>query len=126
MNTRIHLSVALLGVLTLGSTLVGQQRPSRLLVTNKTGTTVELFVLVRDAWQSRGRISPDATMPVYNVANGQCFRAVWGSRAKEVVVKLVYDRAYGGFQQEWGLPGTDPDRSCRPSAPAHMTATGGP
>lgn len=126
MNTRIQLLVALLGALTLGSRPFGQQRPSWLLVTNKTGTTVELFVRVRDAWQSRSRISPNETMPVYNVATGQCFRAVWGARAKDVVLKLVYDRTYGGFQQEWELPGRDPDRPCRASAPEHMNAMGGP
>jgi hypothetical protein len=89
---------------------LAQQQPSRLLVTNKTGTTVELFAFVQDNWQSRGRISAGSSMPVYNVANGQRFRAVWGSRAKELVIKLAYDRTYGGWQQEWELPGQDTDR----------------
>jgi len=87
--------------------LAQKQQPSRLLVKNKTETTVELFVFVKDAWQSRGRISPGSSMPVYNVANGQRFRAVWGSKASELVIKLTYDRTYGGWQQEWELPGKD-------------------
>lgn len=87
-----------------------QQQPARLLVTNKTGTTVELFAAVRDDWQSRGRISPGSSMPVYNVANGQRFRAVWGSRSKVVVINLTYSREYGGLQHLWELPGDDPNR----------------
>lgn len=84
---------------------VAQQQPTRLLVTNKTGTTVELYAFVKDDWQSRGRISSGSSLPVYNVANGQRFRAVWGANAKELVIKLVYDRTYGGWQQLWELPG---------------------
>ena len=76
-----------------------QQQPSRLLVTNNTGTSVELFAAVKDTWQSRGRISPGSSMPVYNVTNGQRFRAVWGSKSKEHTVKLTYDRKYGGWQE---------------------------
>ena len=94
---------------------LAQQQPSRLLVTNKTGTTVELFAFVQDNWQSRGRISAGSSLPVYNVANGQRFRAVWGSKAKELVIKLAYDRTYGGWQQEWELPGQDTDEE----APTH-------
>lgn len=81
-----------------------QQKQTRLLVTNKTGTTVELFVAVRETWQSRGRISPGASMPVYNVTNGQRFRAVWGSSSKPHTVALRYDRAYGGWQDSLLLP----------------------
>ena len=109
-----YASAALLCLLTLTSPSLAQQQRSRLVVTNKTGATVELFLLVRDAWQSRGRISPGSSLPVYDVANGQCFRAVWGSQAKELIVKLVYDRAYGGWQQVWELPGKDPSQPCRP------------
>ena len=105
----------LLCLLSLTSPLFAQQQRSRLVVTNKTGATVELFLLVRDAWQSRGRISPGSSLPVYDVANGQCFRAVWGSQAKELIVKLVYDRTYGGWQQVWELPGKDPSQPCRPT-----------
>jgi hypothetical protein len=75
-----------------------QQQPSRLLVTNNTGTTVELFAAVKDTWQSRGRISPGSSMSVYNVTNGQRFRAVWGSKSTEHTIKLTYDRTYGGWQ----------------------------
>jgi len=107
---------ALFCLLSLTSAVLAQQQRSRLIVTNKTGTTVEVFLLVRDAWQTRGRISPGSTMPIYNVANGQCFRAVWGSQAKELIVKLVYERTYGGWQQAWELPGKDPAQPCRPAA----------
>src|SRR5690606_38920997 len=46
-------------------TAAAQQKQTRLFVTNKTGTPVELFVAVRKGWQSRGRISPGGAMPVY-------------------------------------------------------------
>jgi hypothetical protein len=100
------MAVALACLLALHSlaVLAQKQQPSRLLVNNKTKATVELSVFVKDAWQSRGRISPGSSMPVYNVANGQRFRAVWGSQSRELVVKLNYDRAYGGWQQVWNLP----------------------
>lgn len=84
-----------------------KQQPSRLVVNNKTEATVELFAFVKEAWQSRGRISPGSSLPVYNVANGQRFRAVWGPRSSELVIKLAYDRAYGGWQQVWELPEKD-------------------
>jgi hypothetical protein len=99
---RILLTVTCLLVPSLAA--VAQQQPSRLLVTNKTGATVELYAFVKDDWQSRGRISSGSSMPVYNVANGQRFRATWGSTSEELVVKLTYDRTYGGWQQQWELP----------------------
>jgi hypothetical protein len=103
------LVVALICLLALPplAALAQKQQPSRLLVNNRTEATVELFVFVKEAWQSRGRISPGSSMPVYNVANGQRFRAVWGSRSSELVIKLTYDRTYGGWQQEWSLPDKD-------------------
>jgi len=108
-HTRRTLVVALICLLALPplAAPAQKQQPSRLLVNNKTKATLELFVFVKEAWQSRGRINPDASMPVYNVANGQRFRAVWGSRTSELVIKLTYDRTYGGWQQEWELPGKD-------------------
>ena len=118
MKRSLHILVALTCALMLPpATTLAQQQPSRLLVTNKTDTTVELFALVRDDWQSRGRISPGSSMPVYNVANGQRFRAVWGSNAKELVIKLVYDRAYGGWQQLWELPGANNASGLAAAAP---------
>lgn len=91
-------------LLIVGATTFAQQQPSRLLVTNKTSTTVEVFAAVRDTWQSRGRISPGSSLPVYNVANGQRFRAVWGSNSRTHVVALKYDRGYGGWQDVLVLP----------------------
>lgn len=91
-------------LLWLRGTAAAQQKQTRLFVTNKTGTTVELFVAVRNGWQSRGRISPGGAMPVYNVTNGQRFRAVWGSTSKLHTVALRYDRAYGGWQDTLTLP----------------------
>ena len=99
MTHAIRPALMLIVVLLTAAATLAQQRPSRLLVTNNTGTSVELFALVRDTWQSRGRISPGASMPVYNVTNGQRFRAVWGSKSKEHTVKLTYDRSYGGWQE---------------------------
>jgi hypothetical protein len=109
MNTHV-LRRAVRPLLLLGCLLViaagaaAQQQPSRLLVINKTGASVELFAFVRTSWQSRGRISPGASMPVQNVTNGQRFRAVWGSRSKEHTVKLVYNREYGGWQDQLLVP----------------------
>lgn len=91
-------------VLVLTAGALAQQQPSRLLVINKTGTSVELFAAVKGTWQSRGRISAGASMPVYNVTNGQRFRAVWGSKSKEHTVALAYDKTYGGWQQQLILP----------------------
>ena len=91
-------AVLLLMALLTVATAHAQQRPSRLLVDNKTGTTVELFAAVKDQWESRGRISAGSSMPVYNVTNGQRFRAVWGPRSQDHTVKLTYDKTYGGWQ----------------------------
>ena len=92
-------ALVLIWLLVTSAGALAQQKPSRLLVTNNTGTSVELFAAVRDTWQSRGRISPRSSMPVYNVTNGQRFRAVWGSKSKLHTVKLIYDRNYGGWQE---------------------------
>jgi hypothetical protein len=101
----LHILLTMTCLLAPALAAVAQQQPSRLVVANKTGATVELFALVKDDWQSRGRISSGSSMPVYNVANGQRFRATWGSKSEELVIKLTYDRAYGGWQQEWELAG---------------------
>ncbi len=91
--------------LVLAETAAAQQKQSRLLVTNKTKeTSVDVFVALRDTWQSRGRISPGASLPVYNVTNGQRFRAVWGSASKLHTVKLRFDRTYGGWQDTLEVP----------------------
>lgn len=92
----VYLAVCWLTVTAAG--LAAQQKPSRLLVVNQTGSTVEVFVAVKNTWQSRGRVSPKSSLPVFNVANGQRVRAVWGSRSMPHTVKLTYDRAYGGWQ----------------------------
>lgn len=106
-KSALRLLLTVVCLLTPAFTTLAQQQPSRLLVTNKTGTTVEVFALVKNDWQSRGRVSAGASMPVYNVANGQRFRATWGSKSEELVVKLAYDRGYGGWQQEWVLSNTN-------------------
>jgi hypothetical protein len=85
-------------VVALAAHVVAQQQPSRLVVTNNTKATVELFTLVDKTWQSRGRINPGASSTVYNVTNGQIFRARWGSEARDHTVKLAFDRGYGGWQ----------------------------
>jgi hypothetical protein len=92
------IGLALLWLLLTAPGAPAQQKPSRLLVANQTASAVEVFVAVKDKWQSRGRVSPKSSLPVYNVTNGQRFRAVWGSRSAEHTVKLTYDRAYGGWQ----------------------------
>jgi len=75
-----------------------QQRPSRLVVANNGRATAEVFTVVNQTWQSRGRVSPGASLPVYNVVNGQRFRAVSGSQTTDHTVQLTFDRAYGGWQ----------------------------
>lgn len=97
-------TVLALPFLLLAGTAPAQQRQSRLLVTNKTKTPVEVFMAVRDTWQSRGRVSPGTSLPVYNVTNGQRFRAVWGSASKEHTVALRFDRPYGGWQDTLAVP----------------------
>jgi hypothetical protein len=82
----------------------GQQQPTRLLVFNNTGTVAELSASVNGAWQLRGRINPGSSMPVYNVKNGDRFRAVWRGGDAQHAVQLRYDRAYGGYQDTWSLP----------------------
>jgi hypothetical protein len=91
-------------MLGIAATAAAQQKQSRLLVTNKTKTSVEVFVDLRKTWQSRGRISPGASLPVYNVTNGQRFRAVWGSASKLHTVTLRFDRTYGGWQDTLDVP----------------------
>jgi hypothetical protein len=83
--------------------VAAQQQPSRLVVANQTGVTVELFTLVDKTWQNQGRINPGASTNVYNVTNGQQFRARWGSNAKDHSVKLVFDRGYGGWQDRFAV-----------------------
>jgi hypothetical protein len=92
-----------LALLLTASLACSQQPPSRLVVSNNSGATVELFTAVNQAWQSRGRISPKASLPVYNVVNGQRFRAVWGSQSREHTVQLTYDRSYNGWQDTFAL-----------------------
>jgi hypothetical protein len=41
---------------------------------------------------------------VYNVTNGQRFRAVWGSASKLHTVTLRFDRTYGGWQDTLDVP----------------------
>lgn len=86
------------------ATAPAQQKQSRLLVTNNTKTSVEVFMAVRDTWQSRGRVSPGTSLPVPNVTNGQRFRAVWGSASKQHTVVLRFDRPYGGWQDTLEVP----------------------
>lgn len=98
MTPTMRSAMTLIVILLIHASAMAQQRPSRLHVTNNTGASVELFAAIRDTWQSRGRISPGASMPVYNVTNGQRFRAVWGSKSRVHTVTLTYDRNYGGWQ----------------------------
>jgi hypothetical protein len=91
-------------VLVTAAHVTAQQQPSRLVVNNQTRETVELFTLVEKQWQSRGRINPGASSAVYNVTNGQQFRARWGSGSKDHFVKLGFDRGYGGWQDVFNVP----------------------
>jgi hypothetical protein len=97
--------ILLLGLLisVLVQSVAGQAQPTRLLVFNNTGTEAELSALVSGAWQFRGRIRPGSSMPVYNVNNGDQFRAVWRGGQSDHVVRLRYDRSYGGQQDTWTL-----------------------
>lgn len=91
------------GALVMMADVVAQQQPNRLMVNNQTRATVELFTLVDKKWQSRGRINPGASTAVYNVINGQLFRARWGSSSRDHTVKLVFDRTYGGWQDSFSV-----------------------
>lgn len=102
MNAAVR-SVVALALLLIATVAFSQQPPSRLMVSNNSGATVELFTAVNQSWQSRGRISPRASLPVYNVVNGQRFRAVWGSQSREHAVQLTYDRSYNGWQDTFVL-----------------------
>ena len=84
--------------LTLAAPVIAQRQPSRLIVVNQTKATVELFTFVDKTWQNQGRINPGASTNVYNVANGQQFRARWGSNSRNHAVTLVFNRDYGGLQ----------------------------
>jgi hypothetical protein len=95
-----------------------QQKPPRLLVLNQTTSTVEVFIRLKDTWHSRGRVSPKASLPVFNVSNGQRVRAVWGSRSVERDVKLVFDREYGGWQDRMIVS----DAAGRPPAKGQPTS----
>jgi hypothetical protein len=102
--TTVRTVLALVWLLTIAAVAGTQQQPSRLLVVNDTRTTVEVSVRVRDAWQSRGRVSPGSSLPVYNVTDNQLVRAVWNGGSKERPVKLRYDRSYGGWQDVLRVP----------------------
>ena len=97
---------ALLAAMAVGrGDVAAQQQPTRLLVNNNTGTVVELFAVTRQGAQSRGRVNPGSSLPVYNVSNGDRFRAVWkGAPPKEWEVRLTFDRSYGGWQAVMNLP----------------------
>ncbi len=100
MRTRFGSALPLVLLLVLAGDAAAQQKPNRLVVINKTASTVEVFVAVKEQWQSRGRVGPGSSLPVNGVTNGQRFRAVWGSRSAEHTVKLTYSREYGGWQDE--------------------------
>jgi hypothetical protein len=87
----------------LAQSISAQAQPSRLLVFNNTGTVAELSASVNGAWRFRGSVKPGASMPVYDVQNGDRFRAVWRGGESLHVVRLRYDRSYGGPQDTWTL-----------------------
>ena len=91
-------SLILFTSLLTATVVFSQQRPSRFVVTNGGRTTAEVFIAVNQSWQSRGRVSPGASLPIYNVVNGQRFRAVSGSQSTDHTVQLAFDRTYGGWQ----------------------------
>jgi hypothetical protein len=83
--------------------LHAQRQRTRLLVLNRTGTVIQLEQQEGNSWETRSRIKPGATHPVYNVTNGDRFRVRWrgGKEPSEHTVKLEYDRSYGGYQDQW-------------------------
>jgi hypothetical protein len=81
-----------------------QRQPPRLLVRNATGTVIELAQRSGNRWESRGRVYAGSSLPIVNVSNGDQFRAQWPGGNETHVVKLVYDRSYGGYQDVWSVP----------------------
>jgi len=98
------LLVILMTLVARGGHVTAQKQPSRLLVVNNTKSLVEVFALTRYGEQSRGRADPGAQMSVYNVSNGDRFRAVWRGGSREHAVQLSYSREYGGWQSVFPVP----------------------
>jgi len=84
-----------------GRLVAQQQKPTCLLVMNRTGFVVEVFAVTPSGLQSRGRVNPDTDMSVHNVSNGDEFRAVWREKSDSWRVQLVFDRQYGGWIDRW-------------------------
>ena len=101
--TRLTAAVLFLVVCSLIAIAAAGQRPSRLLVINNTGTVAELVALTPAGKQSRGRVDPGTSLPIYNVNNGDRFQASWKGGNASHVVRLAFDRAYGGNQDSWYL-----------------------
>jgi hypothetical protein len=78
-----------------------RQQPSRLIVTNYTGTVISLSAVVNGVAQGRGRISPGASVPIVPVNNGDRFKAEWQGQSRTKDVELRYDQTYGGLQDVW-------------------------
>ena len=99
-------SLLILVVLILaGGVRVGaQQKPTCLLVMNQTRFVVEVFAMTPSGPQSRGMVNPGSEMRVYNVNNGDQFRAVWREGSETEQVQLVFDGQYGGWIHRWRVP----------------------
>ena len=82
-----------------------QNQPNRLVVDNRTPWVCDLY-----AWRWNGQawnwtfvmnINPRSWAPLFNVQNGENFRAVLPNFQRDHTVRLVYDRSYGGWQDVW-------------------------
>jgi hypothetical protein len=86
----------------------GLNRPSRLVVDNRTNSaaTIQVWRYTGDHWdwQTVGTVSPRTWIPVSDVRDSDRFRAAGPWSAPQVhVVRLYPDTSYGGHQDIWLL-----------------------
>lgn len=99
--------VLLMSVGLFGDFAAGQnQRPPRLVIDNHCSATayVEVWAFNGSFWQWNrfAAVNPNSWLPVFNVRQGQRFRAqLPDNRDRTYDVVFAYDANYGGYQSVW-------------------------
>ncbi|RMD98101.1 MAG: hypothetical protein D6814_08235 [Calditrichaeota bacterium] len=106
-ENKIAVAWLFLGLCVLGAVAMPAARPARLVVDNRTGQTIELYVWRYSGgawnWTYITTLKANYYTSVHNVKNGQRYRAyLVKSRASRFhTVRLVYNKKYQGKQDVW-------------------------
>ena len=88
---------------------LAQQNPNRLNVINNTSNSVDVYVYRYDGyawnWIYMTSVVANTQVPLYGISQGESFRALLHSiqQYRYHNVNLVYDQAYGGYQDTWAI-----------------------